>query len=238
MPLLQAILRVLILMSLDLACTRAMADESMHQSSKYRVFIPHFILEYEVPANLRRGYGPQRNIITFDDSTSSGTPAAFGDSAQEKTIATFYYGGTRDDFDMIIRVVVIKFSGGTKTMKSDDLLASYITSILSKKLVVASGKSISNFGKMDKIDVSGSEILRATAADMYHIREVRLSAKQETTLQPYQWYLKRLDSEITVGIHVEHFSEHVLSPKWHSDAEALALTIISSFRLTSVPASH
>lgn len=215
-------------------CLFPASSNNMTTWRAYRTVIPRFYLEYRIPPNLRSGYGPQRAEIAFSNSAKDDTASPFGDAAYEKTIATYFYGVVDDfkDYDMTVDVFAMKFDVTKRAIKSTDNLAEYVRQTLSKKWVLKGGKEIKDLGEVSTDMLGSFETVVATAADLYHISETTLENRAIVTFQPYQWYFIRLDDEITIGLHFNHFTQKRLTPQWYADAKAMAVSIIQSLKIT------
>jgi len=216
------------------------ASTNMSEWRTYRAVIPHFYLEYKIPPDLIAGYRGQEGRVVFEHPEKDDSAFAFGEAAYQKNIATFYCGvvGDFSSWDLTVDIFVVNFDRNKKLVRSTNELAEYVKRALSKKKVLEGGKEVSNLGEVSREDIGATEIVVATAADLYHVTPLRLKGGGRTTFMPFQIYFIRLDNEVTVGVRVFHFNEGRLSATWHDKTKAMAMNLIENLKFTVQPAKE
>jgi hypothetical protein len=220
-------------------CRAASSGSDMKMAQTYRVSIPHFVVEFQIPPELERGYGPFKTEVLFENPPNPRFTFSFGDGVYRKQVGGFYLGAKRDfnDWDLTAEIYIIKSDRNQHPMRSAEDLAKFARNILAEKYALADGKVVDDLGSITIEKMGSHDVVVATRADPYRDRTIRLKdtkgeyTDQELKESPYQIYYVRLDDEVTVSIHVSHDNEKKLSPKWYAENHARVAKIIESMKV-------
>lgn len=220
-------------------CRAAPSGSDVKMWRTYRVEIPHFVVEFLIPPELKRGYGPFRTEVSFENPVNPRFTLSLGNGTYRKDVGGFFLGVKGDfrDWDLTTNIFVIKFDRSQRSMRSMEELAEFARKGLSKKYVLADGKEVDDLGSITIEKIGSHDVVVATRADPHHVRTVKIKNVQgeytssELTESPYQLYYIRLDDEVTVGIRVSHDNEKRLSPKWYAESHARIGKIIENLKV-------
>jgi hypothetical protein len=220
---------VLVAMS---GCLAAPNGFDARMGTAYRIDIPHFVVEFLIPTELRRGYGPFRTKVSFENPVNPRFTYSYGKGAYRKNIGGFFLGikGDFRDWDLTADFFVIKFDQSQHPMRSAVDLAKFTREILSRKTVLANGNEVDDLGDVLIEKIGPYDVVIATRSDQYQVRTFNVKGGGELTESPYQIYCIRLDDEITVSIRVSHDNAKKLSPKWYAESHARIIKIIESMK--------
>ena len=217
-------------------CRTAPSGSEVKMWRTYRVEIPHFVVEFLIPPELTRGYGPFRKEVSFEKPANPRFTFSFGNGAYRKEVGGFFLGVKGDfrDWDLTASVFVIKFDRGQRSMRSVEELAEFPRKFLAEKYLLADGKEVDDLGSITIEKIGSHDVVVATRADPHHVRIVKIKGGGEFTQSPYQLYYIWLNDEVTVGIRVSHDNEKKLNPKWYAESHARITKIIENLKVEAV----
>lgn len=222
-------------------CRSAPGGSDVEMWKIYRVVIPHFVVEFLIPPELKQGYALFRTEVSFENPEKDRFAFSLGDGRFQKAVGGFYLGARRDfsDWDLTAEIFVLKSDSRRRPMCSAEDLAKFARDILAEKYVLADGVEVDDPGSISIEKIGHYDVVIATRADPYSNRITRVKdargnyTDQELKESPYQIYYIRLDDEVTIGIHVFHDIGNKLSPKWYAESHARIAKIIENIKVES-----
>lgn len=214
-------------------CIATASGSDVKMGTVYRVDIPHFWVEFLIPTELKRGYGPFRKEVTFENPANPRFTFSFGNGAYRQEVGTLFLGvkGDFQDWDLTTEISIIKFDGSQCSMHSVEELAEFARTFLAKKYFLANGTEVDDLGCIITDKIGGYDVVVATRADQYHVRTVKIDGGGEMKTSPYQLYYIRLDGEVTVCIRVSYDNVKKLNPSWYAESHARISKIIETMKV-------
>lgn len=220
-------------------CRADPSSPNMKAPQTYRVTIPNFVLELNIPAEAKLGYAQFKKEVLFETPPNPRYTVVLGDGIYRKDVGGFYVGARNDfsDWDLTLQIFVIKCDSSKRLIRSADDLVELGRALLGEDYILADGTKVNDLGEITVERIGLRDVIIASRADPYRYRTIRVRntsgayTGQTLSKSPYQLYFTRLDDEVAIGIQVFHENERKLDLNWYATSHARIARILKTMKV-------